>query len=203
MELKELNQTQQNGKKLIPIPLEITNEEDRLINTHEAKASNLTSFIQILKSAVGLGLFILPHTAKDVGYLGFAIFYSVIVLTMNYFMVLLVDVANGIGYNGSSYGELHELMLGPRFRFISEFGIALHAFTMGLTYINAPSIFDLIEVELGADMMCYAGFGFFCDMGEGAWLLFCVLAFFLTAGISWIRNLKNLVFLNIWAVVAS
>ena len=110
-------------------------EED----TYESKASNLVISIQIMKTMVGLGIFVLPHTVKEVGILGFAIFYPLILYTMTLFITLVIKAANDIGYYGSSFGELHEIILGPRFRFISEFGILVNSFATSISLLNAPS----------------------------------------------------------------
>ena len=107
--------------------------------TFEAKANNLVSSIQIMKAMVGLGIFILPHTTKDVGILGFAIFYPLIVYTMTFFVTFVIQAANEINYHGSSFGELHEIILGPKYRIISELGIFINSFITAITLVNAPS----------------------------------------------------------------
>ena len=88
---------------------------------------------------VGLGIFVLPHTTKDLGILGFAILYPIVVYVMTLFIIFLVTAANEVGYHGASFGELHEIILGPKYRLISEISVFVNSFFTCIAIINAAS----------------------------------------------------------------
>lgn len=68
--------------------------------------------MMILKGMIGLGIFVLPQTAKDLGWLGFSFFYTLIALVNVYFLSLVMGIADELNYHGYSYGRLHGIVLG-------------------------------------------------------------------------------------------
>jgi len=85
--------------------LNLLRDDDNTSLPHEEdikhKAEPLTTVIQILKSMVGLGIFVLPHTTKDIGWFGFMVFYPVVALSMTFFITIIIKVANDLGFHGS------------------------------------------------------------------------------------------------------
>lgn len=71
------------------------------LDTFENRASDRYSAVMILKAMVGLGIFVIPQCTKDIGILGIAIFYPTIVLLMSFFISMIIEVANELGYQGS------------------------------------------------------------------------------------------------------
>lgn len=55
---------------------------------------------------VGLGIIVLPHTTKYVGYLGFFVTNIVVGFALVMLLSLIVSVSVGIGYNGKRYGAV-------------------------------------------------------------------------------------------------
>ena len=159
-----------------------------------------------MKAMVGLGIFILPHTTKDIGILGFAIFYPLIVYTMTFFVTFVIKAANDINYHSSSFGELHEIILGPKYRFVSEFGIFINSFVTAITLANAPSkppYFSYNLVLLAADMLCYSEFSWFCEMSWFSWVIYSIIALLITLPFALISNLKKFVWVNSLAVIVT
>ena len=61
-------------------------------------ASDFGSVMMILKAMVGLGIFALPHTAKYIGYGGYAIMYPMVSILKTMYVVLVIRVCNKMNY---------------------------------------------------------------------------------------------------------
>jgi amino acid permease len=97
--------------------------------------------MMIMKGMIGLGIFVLPKLTQNVGWLGFSIFYPIIVLDMVFFLSLVVKVADDIGYSGPSHGVLHVLVLGQKTAWITDLSVCMMSFATALGLISAPSNF--------------------------------------------------------------
>ena len=65
------------------------------------KSSNFQITIFLLKGMVGLGMFIIPHLTKDIGWAGMSIMYPVVGGIFIFLISLAITAGIGIGYNGS------------------------------------------------------------------------------------------------------
>lgn len=73
-------------------------------NNKSQQAGTLEGFscyIMNIKSLVGIGIFILLHCVKSVGYIGFGLFYGTLSLFFVMFIVSMMHVANQVGYYGN------------------------------------------------------------------------------------------------------
>ena len=66
----------------------------------EEITSNFGLAVMLLRGMIGLGIFILPHTAHFVGVWGFTVMYPIIFMTLSSYVLLIVYVANEVGYKG-------------------------------------------------------------------------------------------------------
>lgn len=75
------------------------------------KSSNFDITIFLLKGMVGLGMFIIPHLTKDVGWLGISIMYPLVGGVFIFLISLAITAGIGIGYNGSRWVFLMTLFV--------------------------------------------------------------------------------------------
>lgn len=75
--------------------------DETIRETPVEKSSNFQITIFLLKGMVGLGMFIIPHLTKDIGWLGMAIMYPIVGGIFIFLISLAITAGIGIGYNGS------------------------------------------------------------------------------------------------------
>lgn len=81
----------------------ISTISEPLLERNRYKVSEYTTIMMMLKGMIGLGIFSLPHTAKSLGYLGYAVFYPIVSGLKTYYIILLIQAANEMKFNGERY----------------------------------------------------------------------------------------------------
>jgi hypothetical protein len=99
---KNANQNRQHSDNYYNFEVSRT---PRIFVTEEKEEQDLAgpfaSIMMILKAMLGLGIFVLPHTCKFLGYGGYAFFYPLVSTLKTLYICLIMKVCDDVGYTGS------------------------------------------------------------------------------------------------------
>lgn len=90
------------GRELDDLSIDSLNRStasEPLLERNKHKVSEYTTLMMLLKGMIGLGIFSLPHTAKTLGYVGYAVLYPLVSTLKTSYIVLVINVANDMNFN--------------------------------------------------------------------------------------------------------